>query len=68
MTTTVKLRKIGNSLRGILPMEVTDELRLSEGDTLHVVTDAADTFLAPAAGELTGDELATWIEAHSALL
>jgi putative addiction module antidote len=39
MTTTVKLRKIGNSLGVILPKEVTDELRLSEGDTLRVVTD-----------------------------
>jgi putative addiction module antidote len=47
MTTVVKLRKIGNSLGVILPREVTDELRLSEGDTLHVVTDPDGARLTP---------------------
>jgi putative addiction module antidote len=40
MATTLKLRKIGNSLGLIVPKEVSDRLRLVEGDLLHVVPDA----------------------------
>lgn len=47
MTATVKLRKIGNSLGLILPKEVADQLHVSEGDTLHVVTDADGAHLTP---------------------
>lgn len=47
MTTTLKLRKIGNSLGVILPKEVTDSLNLREGDTLHVVADADGARLTP---------------------
>lgn len=47
MTATVKLRKIGNSLGLILPKEVADQLHVSEGDTLHVVTDAHGAHLTP---------------------
>ena len=45
MSATVKLRKIGNSLGLILPKEVADQMRVAEGDTLHVVTDANGTHL-----------------------
>jgi len=41
MTTRLKLRKIGNSLGFIVPKEVTDALRVEEGDTLYVVADRA---------------------------
>jgi putative addiction module antidote len=47
MTASVKLRKIGNSLGLILPKEVADQLHVSEGDTLHVVTDADGAHLTP---------------------
>jgi putative addiction module antidote len=47
MTATVKLRRIGNSLGLILPKEVADKLHVSEGDTLHVVTDADGAHLTP---------------------
>jgi putative addiction module antidote len=47
MAATVKLRKIGNSLGLILPKEVADQLHVSEGDTLHVVTDADGAHLTP---------------------
>jgi len=47
MATTFKLRKIGNSLGLILPKEVADQLRVSEGDTLHVVTDTDGAHLSP---------------------
>ena len=47
MTTTVKLRKIGNSLGLILPKEVAEQMHVSEGDTLHVVTDANGAHLTP---------------------
>ena len=40
MSVTVKLRKIGNSPGLILPKEVADQMHVTEGDTLHVVTDA----------------------------
>jgi len=47
MPTTVKLRKIGNSLGFILPKEVADQMHVAEGDTLHVVSDANGTHLTP---------------------
>jgi antitoxin MazE len=47
MVATVKLRKIGNSLGLILPKEVADQMHVSEGDTLHVVTDANGAHLTP---------------------
>lgn len=47
MAATVKLRKIGNSLGLILPKEVADQMHVSEGDTLHVVTDANGAHLTP---------------------
>lgn len=47
MAVTVKLRKIGNSLGLILPKEVAEQLRLSEGDELHVIPDAEGARLTP---------------------
>jgi len=47
MVATVKLRRIGNSLGLILPKEVADQMHVSEGDTLHVVTDANGAHLTP---------------------
>jgi putative addiction module antidote len=47
MAATIKLRKIGNSLGLILPKEVTDQLHVGEGDTLHLVTDADGAHLTP---------------------
>jgi putative addiction module antidote len=47
MVATVKLRKIGNSLGLILPKEVAEQMHVSEGDTLHVVTDANGAHLTP---------------------
>jgi putative addiction module antidote len=47
MAATVKLRKIGNSLGLILPKEVAEQLHVGEGDTLHLVTDAAGAHLTP---------------------
>jgi putative addiction module antidote len=47
MATTVKLRKIGNSLGVILPKEVAEQLRVAEGDTLYVVTDGQGAHLTP---------------------
>lgn len=35
MTVTLKIRKIGNSLGLIVPKEVSDQLRLKEGDSMH---------------------------------
>jgi len=39
MTGTLKLRRIGNSLGFIVPREMSDLLRVKEGDTLHVIAD-----------------------------
>jgi putative addiction module antidote len=41
MATKLKLRKVGNSLGLIVPKELTDALRVREGDSLYVVTDRA---------------------------
>jgi len=41
MTIKLKLRKIGNSLGFIVPKEITDALRVREGDALYVVADRA---------------------------
>lgn len=37
MATTVKLIAIGNSTGIILPKEILEKLRVSKGDTLHVL-------------------------------
>jgi putative addiction module antidote len=37
--TTVKLRKVGNSLGFLVPREVSEHLRAKEGDTFHVVAE-----------------------------
>ena len=47
MTTTLKVRRIGNSLGVILPKEVAEQLHLREDDTLHVVVDAEGARLTP---------------------
>lgn len=47
MTTTVKLRKIGNSLGLILPKEIAEQLHVGEGDLLHVIPDADGARLTP---------------------
>jgi putative addiction module antidote len=47
MSMTVKLRKIGNSLGVILPKEVADQMRVSEGDMLHIIPDADGARLTP---------------------
>ncbi len=47
MTSSIKLRKIGNSLGLILPKEVAERLRVGEGDVLHVVTDGDGARLTP---------------------
>ena len=47
MATTIKLRKIGNSLGLILPKEVVDQLHAREGDTLHLVIDTDGAHLTP---------------------
>jgi antitoxin MazE len=47
MSSTVKLRRIGNSLGFILPREVVEPLKVAEGDVLHVVTDAEGARLTP---------------------
>jgi antitoxin MazE len=47
MSSTVKLRRIGNSLGFILPREVVEQLKVAEGDVLHVVTDAEGARLTP---------------------
>ncbi len=35
--TRLKIRKIGNSLRAVLPKNVLEQLKVKEGDTLDVV-------------------------------
>ena len=35
MTITLKIRKLGNSLGLIVPKEVSDQLHLKEGDSMH---------------------------------
>ena len=39
--TTLKIRKVGNSLGAILPAELLTELKVKEGDSLYVVKDPA---------------------------
>jgi putative addiction module antidote len=46
--TTLKLRKIGNSLGLIVPKEISDRLRVKEGDELHLVVEpSGDVRLTP---------------------
>jgi putative addiction module antidote len=40
MTTTMKLRRVGNSLGFIVPREVSVHMQAKEGDEVHVVTEA----------------------------
>lgn len=39
MTTTLKLRRIGNSLGLIMTKELTEHMHAKEGDTVHVVAE-----------------------------
>lgn len=39
--TTLKVRKVGNSLGVILPADLVTELRVKEGESLYVVKDPA---------------------------
>ena len=47
MSMTVKLRKIGIFLGVILPEEVAEQMRVSEGDTLHIIPDTDGARLTP---------------------
>lgn len=47
MHSTVKVRRIGNSLGVILPREQVVQLRLREGDALHVFPDTEGLRLTP---------------------
>ena len=47
MSMTAKVRKIGNSLGVILPKEVAEQMRVSEGDTLHIIPDTDGARLTP---------------------
>lgn len=39
MNAKLKLRRIGNSLGLIVPKELSDQLHVKEGDTLHAIVD-----------------------------
>lgn len=39
MSTTIRLRKMGNSVGLILPKDIADHLHVTAGDVLHVVAD-----------------------------
>lgn len=45
--TTLKVRKIGNSLGVILPKEVIDRLYLQENDNLQLLEEANGLYLTP---------------------
>ena len=47
MSSTIKLRKIGNSVGLILPKEIADRLHVSAGDVLHVIVDGDGARLTP---------------------
>lgn len=47
MATTLKVRKIGNSLGVLLPQSVLDGLRVGAGDELHVVSTSDGIRLTP---------------------
>jgi len=47
MATTVKLRKVGNSIGLTLPKEELARLQVSEGDELYVTTDSQGIHLQP---------------------
>lgn len=40
MTVTLKVRKLGNSLGLIVPKELSEQLHLKEGDSMHAVVEA----------------------------
>ena len=45
--TTVKLRKVGNSLGFLVPRELSEHLRAKEGDTFHVVAEPGGAVRTP---------------------
>jgi putative addiction module antidote len=45
--TALKLRKIGNSVGLTLPSEILGELRLSEGDVVHLTKAPGGLYLSP---------------------
>ena len=47
MSSTVKLRKIGNSLGIILPRDVAERLHAADGDLLHIVPETDGVRLTP---------------------
>lgn len=40
MATTLKVRRIGNSLGVIVPREIAEQLQIEEGDTLNAVVES----------------------------
>lgn len=47
MPTKLKVRKVGNSLGTILPKEITDKLRVQEGDDLYVTETPEGIMITP---------------------
>lgn len=47
MTSTLKVRRIGNSLGFTVPKAMADLLRVKEGDTLHAVVDGGAIRVTP---------------------
>lgn len=47
MPTTLKVRKVGNSLGTILPKELTDKLHVHEGDELYVTETPEGLMITP---------------------
>lgn len=47
MATTVKLRKVGNSVGLTLPREELARLRVGEGDELYLTVDSGGMYLRP---------------------
>lgn len=45
--TALKIRKVGNSLGLVLPMDIIAKLRAKEGDTLYVVNTPSGVELTP---------------------
>ncbi|MEZ5648109.1 MAG: AbrB/MazE/SpoVT family DNA-binding domain-containing protein [Alphaproteobacteria bacterium] len=52
---SLKLRKIGNSLGVVLPKEMVDELRIGEGDTLYATKTEDGLKLSPYDPEFEAD-------------
>lgn len=47
MTGTLRVRRIGNSLGFTVPKALADQLRVKEGDTLHVVVEGGAIRITP---------------------